>query len=169
MKTANYWIEKLELKDHPEGGYYKETYRSDEEIGDIALPKRYSKSRNVSTSIYYLLAKTDISKFHRLKTDETWHFYQGNALELFVIDAKGGLIRHLLGANYDEGEKLQITIERNQWFGARVRDAVGYALVGCTMAPGFHFDDFELAKRSNLIDQFPNHKDIISELTGKKT
>jgi len=165
MKTAEYWIERLNMESHPEGGYFKEMYRSMENISNKALPGRYNGDRSFATSIYFLLHEDKISGFHRLRSDETWHFYQGTTLELFVINKKANLERLLLGPDFDSGERLQITIPKNHWFGSRVVDQHNYTLAGCTVAPGFHFGDFELAARDALIQQFPQHERIISELT----
>ncbi len=165
MNDANYWIEKLNLEVHPEGGYFREFYRSDENIAMNALPDRYNGNRSFSTSIYFLLKGTQISNFHRIQSDETWHFYQGTTLKLFTLENDGTLTTRLLGNNLEEGESLQITIPRNNWFGGKVVDKNSFALLGCTVAPGFHFDDFELAKKQKLIDKFPRHKDLIGELT----
>jgi len=165
MNTAKYWIEKLELLKHPEGGYFKEVYRSDENIPDLALPDRYQGERSFATSIYFLLEGDEFSSFHRIQSDETWHFYVGYALELYVLSEEAKLTRHSLGRNLEFGEHLQVTIPRNSWFGGRVADPKGFALLGCTVAPGFHFDDFELADRKILLKQFPEHQQLISELT----
>jgi len=167
MKTAGYWIEKLQLEKHPEGGYYREVYRSEESIPADVLSVRYRGSRNLSTSIYFLLQGQEFSSFHKIQSDETWHFYQGSTLELFVLETVGNLTRYLMGQHLDNGENLQLTILRNQWFAARMIDKDSYALVGCTVAPGFHFDDFELAERSKLMTTFPQHKKLIEELTFK--
>jgi len=165
MKTAAQWIEKLGLKQHPEGGYYKEEYRSDEEIGKTQLPPRYNGARNFATSIYFLLKSNEFSSFHRIKSDETWHFYQGTQLELLVLKHDGTLVSYLLGDDFESGERLQITIPRNHWFAARVKQKLSFALLGCTVAPGFHFEDFELASRNQLTEQFPQHRNIIEKLT----
>lgn len=165
MDTSSYWIEKLNLVKHPEGGYFKEVYRSDENIPETSLPARYKDQRSFATSIYFLLNGDDFSSFHRIQSDETWHFYVGSALELFVLNEEGTLSSFLLGRNLDNGESLQVTIPRNHWFGARVVDPNSFALLGCTVAPGFHFDDFELAERTKLLKQFPDHGQIIKELT----
>lgn len=165
MNTSNYWIEKLKLEKHPEGGFFTELYRSSESINKNALPARYSGSRNFATSIYFLLEGGDFSAFHRLQSDEIWHFYQGTALELFVLSTDGELQHYLLGRDFDAGERLQAVITKDHWFAARVRDKAGYALVGCTVSPGFHFDDFELANQSKLIRQFPSHEKLVRELT----
>lgn len=165
MNTAQYWIDKLELKHHPEGGYFNEVYRAKEDIGESALPKRYAGTRSFATSIYFLLPGNEYSAFHRIKSDETWHFYQGGTLELFVLSKNGSLERHLMGSNYESGERFQLTIPRDHWFAARAVMKDSYALVGCTVAPGFHFEDFELADRKSLLQEFPQHTDIINELT----
>lgn len=165
MDKAGFWIEKLNLTRHPEGGYFGEAYRSDENVEERFLPDRYLGARNFATAIYFLLNGHEFSSFHRLLSDETWHFYEGATLQLFVLNEDGTLSKKLLGRNPDEGESLQITIGRNQWFAARVSDPAGYALVGCTVAPGFHFDDFELAERDKLLAQYPQHGQLIKELT----
>ncbi len=165
MNTVNYWIEKLELTKHPEGGYFKEVYRSDENMEESALPERYRGERAFATSIYFLLKGDEFSSFHRIQSDETWHFYVGSVLELNVLSIEGVLEKYLLGRELEKGELLQVTIPRNHWFGARVLDRNGFALLGCTVAPGFHFDDFELADREELLEQFPAHSEIIRELT----
>ena len=167
MKSSKYWISKLGLEKHPEGGYYKETYRAEELLDHRALPKRYSGNRCFATSIYYLLNEQEYSSFHRLQTDETWHFYLGTTMELLVIDLDGQLNQYLLGTDFDRGERLQITIPKNLWFAARMQNTKGYALVGCTMSPGFHFDDFELADQTSLIKQYSQHENLIRQLTVK--
>ena len=165
MNTANYWIEKLKLEKHPEGGNFREMYRSEEIIQKEALPDRYNGDRSVATSIYFLLNGNEFSSFHKILSDETWHFYTGTTLELVVLSGSGKLLYHLLGQNPEAGEHLQITIPRNHWFAGRVLEQNSYALLGCTVAPGFHFDDFELATRAQLIARYPNQKIIITELT----
>ena len=161
----HYWIEKLGLTKHPEGGYFREVYRSDEKLTQVSLPARYSGDRSIATSIYFLLGGKEFSSVHRIQSDETWHFYPGSTLELFVLDNLGKVTQYLLGQDIESGELLQVTILRNHWFGARVADKESFALLGCTVAPGFHFDDFELADRMKLTAEFPQHKAIINELT----
>jgi predicted cupin superfamily sugar epimerase len=165
MNTADYWIDKLSLKQHPEGGYYTEMYRADENISQTALPARYGGDRSFATSIYFLLKGNECSHFHRIQSDETWHFYQGTCLELFVLAKNGLLISHLLGPNFESGERFQVTIPKDHWFGAKVCNRDSYALLGCTVAPGFHFEDFELAERQKLIETYPQHSKLIQELT----
>lgn len=166
MKAASYWIEKLGLQKHPEGGWFKETYRSNETIKQSALPTNYNGNRNISTSIYYLLEGKDMSVFHRLKSDEIWHFYTGtSSIKITLISPEGKLTEHLIGTNPDYDEVFQFIIPKNHWFAAEPTNKSGYALVGCTVAPGFDFDDFEMAKREELIKQFPLHQECIKKLT----
>lgn len=157
-RTARYWIEKLKLSAHPEGGWFKETYRSNELIAKQALPKRFPESRNFSTAIYYLLEEGDFSAFHSIKSDEMWHFYDGMPLEIIEIDSTGILTKHMLGL-----ENLpQITIPANRWFAARPTGS--FTLVGCTVSPGFDFADFEMANKNELMKAFPLHKEIIATM-----
>ena len=165
MKTAEYWIDKLKLEKHPEGGYFREIYRSDEEIPATGLPSRYEGKRAFSTSIYYLLRSGEFSAFHRLKSDEIWHFYAGTSLRLFIITPEGEIYRHSIGNNPDQNEQLQVVIPRGNWFAASVALEGSYTLMGCTVAPGFDFGDFELGKRNELIEDFPSLKEIITAYT----
>ena len=165
MNTANYWIENLQMIKHPEGGYFKEVYRSGENIPEKALPERYQGNRSFATSIYFLLRGDEFSSFHRIQSDETWHFYVGSTLELHVLSKDGSLNTYLLGRDLEKGEHLQVTIPQNCWFGARVKNPESFALLGCTVAPGFHFDDFELGDRKKLLEEYPDHEKIIKELT----
>lgn len=162
---ARYWIEKLKLEPHPEGGYFRESYRSAEMMDAPCLPARFHGSRHFSTAIYFLLEERQFSAFHKIRSDETWHFYYGNALEIFVINPDNTLNRLLLGQNADAGQKLQLTVPANHWFAARIVSRSGYALVGCTVSPGFHFEDFELADKSRLLKEFPEHGALIRELS----
>ena len=162
---AKQYIDKLQLISHPEGGYFREVYRSDELISKVHLPNRYDSSRVFSTSIYFLLEGKQVSKFHRLNSDEQWHFYDGSALLLYTIDDSGRLYKSLLGNRIEDGTTFQVNIKRGTWFGAELFDKSSFALVGCTVAPGFDFDDFELGKRDDLINSFPEHHEIINKLT----
>ncbi|NIW80716.1 MAG: hypothetical protein GWN16_15195 [Calditrichae bacterium] len=165
-RNADYWIKKLNLSKHPEGGYFREVYRSPEKIGGESLPSRFEGDRVFATSIYFLLRGGEVSKLHRLKADETWHFYTGSSLTLFLIDERGKLSQIVLGPDYEKGEVFQTVIPHDCWFGAKVNDPNAYTLVGCTVAPGFEFGDFELAQRKDLLNRFPQHKNIIEQLTG---
>lgn len=164
MKDAAYWIKHLGLKAHPEGGYYKETYRATETVARGGLPARFGGDRNFSTAIFFLLGSEDISAFHRIKSDELWHFHAGTSLSIYVLSDHGLNVKRL-GSNLEAGESLQVVIPANAWFGAKVNETGGYTLAGCTVSPGFDFSDFELAKRSELTKTFPDHRDIIEQLT----
>lgn len=162
---AQKYIEKLHLEKHPEGGYFKEIYRSGEMILPEGLPSRFLKSRNISTSIYFLLEGKQVSNFHKLKSDEIWHFYDGSGVRIFVIDSSGDLSIHKLGRNFEDSEELQIVIKNNHCFAAELIDKNSFCLVGCTVSPGFDFDDFELGNRNELIDCFPQQKKLIERFT----
>jgi predicted cupin superfamily sugar epimerase len=165
MNTKEYWIQKLNLQRHPEGGYFNEVYRSDEEIKLEHLPSRYDGARNHSTSIYFLLTSDEFSAFHRIKSDETWHFYSGQAVKLHLIDKKGNYLSVKLGSNPESEEVFQFTIPLDVWFAASIEEPDSYALVGCTVSPGFHFDDFELGIREELIKMFPECEKVIKRFT----
>jgi uncharacterized protein len=163
--NAEGWIKHLGLTRHPEGGYYAATYKSDLTIAAAPLPPSFHGSRSASTAIYFLLAGTDFSALHRLASDELWHFYAGNSLVVYVIDPQGKLSELHLGNGPDAGEVFQAAVKAGCWFGSRLKDGNGFALVGCTVAPGFEFADFELAKRSKLTAAYPQHGKLIAELT----
>ncbi len=165
MKKAEYYINNLGLEKHPEGGWFKEVYRAEEETAAEHLPERYSGSRHYSTSIYFLLTTDTFSAFHRIRSDELWHFYEGSPVTIYMIDSAGNYSEVTLGRNIDNGEVLQCVIPYGVWFGAKVNAADSFCLVGCTVAPGFHFDDFELASRDKLTSDYPQHKEIIEKLT----
>lgn len=165
FNDAKYWIQRLNLKKHPEGGYFKETYRSAERVLAAHLPPRFGGDRCFSTSIYFLLESDDFSAFHRIKSDEVWHFYHGSSLILYRIDAEGMLFKTKLGNNLENGELFQVHIKAGNWFGARVSKPDSFALVGCTVAPGFEFSDFELGSSRDLIKLYPRHREIIEFLT----
>lgn len=150
---------KLDLLPHPEGGFYKETYRSEIETNY----KGFDGKRSVATGIYYLLGEGDFSAFHRIKSDETWHFYDGEALELFEITPEGELIKTFIGNQLLKGEKPQYTVKAGHWFASK--SSGSFSLVGCTVYPGFDFQDFELAEQASFIEEFPVHKLLIEKLT----
>lgn len=158
MQTAKYWIEKLGLQKHPEGGWFKEVYRSDD-----VCKNELEEERNCSTSIYYLLEGTDFSSFHRIKSDELWHYYTGTSgVEILWID--GDQVKtEKLGPNLEQQQHFQKVIPKEKWFAARLIDNTGFALVGCTVSPGFHFDDFELADK-NLAENYLELRDKIIHL-----
>jgi predicted cupin superfamily sugar epimerase len=163
MNKADFYIEYLNLKPHPEGGYFSEVYRSEEEI--TILPDRYSGSRCFSTSIYFLLKGKQVSNFHKLKSDEIWHFYDGSSVKIYTIDAGGNLNEIILGKQINDGDVLQTVIKRDHWFCAELINKNSFALVGCNVAPGFDFADFVPGARNELIKQFPRHKTLIESFT----
>jgi uncharacterized protein len=157
--TAETLIRHLGLQPHPEGGYYKETYRS-----GMLTTNDDGKQRSVQTAIYYLLTDGDKSHFHRIKSDELWFFHQGDALEISYIE--DGKIKHIvLGHASDRGETAQAMIPAHTWFGAKLKQDKGFALVSCTVAPGFDFADFEMAKRDELLTAYPDLRDEIMRFT----
>lgn len=151
-------VARLELKPHPEGGYFRETYRS---AGGALVPGM--GWRNHSTSIYYLLSEGDFSAFHRIRQDEIWHFYCGQPVSLHIMDETGSYELVQLGQNIGAGQKLQWVVPAGCWFAAEV--AVDYALVGCTVSPGFDFSDFELALRTTMLQLYPEHRNLIIRFT----
>jgi predicted cupin superfamily sugar epimerase len=165
MANAEVWIKSLKLLPHPEGGYYRETYRSDISIPDSELPDSYSGRRSAGTSIYYLLKGGQRSLLHRLKSDEIWHHYDGSPIVLSLIHEDGSYEEILLGKNIGEGEIPQVIIKGGTWFGAFPKNDDSYSLAGCTVTPGFDFDDFELAGRQVLLAKYPELESIIKRLT----
>jgi uncharacterized protein len=160
---ARYWIEKLGLKRHPEGGWFSENYRSDETIVSENLPSRYNESRSFCTSIYFLLESDNFSAFHKLKSDELWHFYDGSPLNVYRINNHGELFSDIL-SNTEKGLPF-LCIPRETWFAAEVSEKNSFTLIGCTVFPGFDYKDFELAERKSFISKFPQHSAIIKKLT----
>ena len=165
FKSAQYWIDKLQLITHPEGGYYRETYRSEIAIPKEALPAGFTGPRLVSTAIYFLLEGDNFSAFHRLRSDELWHFYAGSPITVHVIEPDGGSSEIQLGGDPDAGGVLQAVVRAGRWFASRVRNPKTFALAGCTVAPGFDFADFEMAKRAELVRLYPQHRRLIESLT----
>jgi predicted cupin superfamily sugar epimerase len=165
MQDAQYWIDTLKLERHPEGGYFRETYRSHLGISRSALPKSFGGDRSVSTAIYFLLQAQDFSAFHRIASDEMWHFYAGGPLSVHVIDASGTSSALRLGPNPERGEVFQAVVPAGCWFGSCLAEQDAFALVGCTVAPGFDFSDFEMGERSSLLAAYPQHGALIQRLT----
>jgi predicted cupin superfamily sugar epimerase len=165
MPSADYWIKKLNLQPHPEGGHYRESYRSSGIIEAPGLPN-YFGSRNFATTIYYLLKGDEFSAFHRLKSDEVWHYYDGCSLNFQIIQKDGAILTKVLGKNIEDGESLQQVIPADHWFAATPTDKGSFSLVGCAMAPGFDINDFEMGLKEELIKQFPQHEELIQLLTN---
>ena len=165
MHPAEYWIKHLDLRPHPEGGFYKETYRSAEKIQLCGLPSRFDAPKSFSTAIYFLLRTQDRSLFHRIKSDELWHFHYGSTLHIYVLNNQN-LTIFKLGPHVEEGDSLQVAVPANCWFGARLITPNAYTLASCTVAPGFDFKDFEMAEAVALRSEFPDHSKIIGEPTN---
>lgn len=150
---------------HPEGGYFKETYRSEISADVKALPQKFKSSRNFCTAIYFLLTSDNFSVFHRIKQDEIWHFYCGSPISLHVLSKDGSYKKHLIGQNLEKGEVPQFVVKAGDWFASEVQVPNSYALAGCTVSPGFDFADFEMVERKELLQKYPLHDKIISRLT----
>ena len=159
MKSKDYWIEHLNMDDHPEGGYFKETYRSAEKVIN-----RNGQARSASTGIYFLLTSDNFSAFHKIESDEMWHFYDGAALSVYVIHGTGELEILKIGNDIEKGEQLQAIVPAGCWFASKVDAPNSYSLVGCTVSPGFDFEDFVLAKADELIKAYPKHEKVIRSL-----
>lgn len=164
-RDSKYWIEKLSLIPHREGGHFSEIYRCDES----AIVKRVGEAsdvkRNFSTAIYFLLRSGEMNALHRIKSDEVWHFYDGSPLIVYEIDPDGNLKENILGLNAEKGERPVIVIKAGNWFCAELMETDSFTLAGCTVSPGFDFEDFELANRSELSESFPQHKEFIEKFT----
>lgn len=158
-------VQKLDMNSHPEGGFYKETYRSEGVIPQQILSKEFKGERNYCTAIYFLLTSDNFSAFHKINQDEIWHYYEGSSLFVHVIDLEGKYHRYSVGINLDEGELPQLAVPAGCWFASSVKKEDSYSLVGCTVSPGFDFDDFELGDKKDLIQQFPEYKDVITQYT----
>jgi len=158
MKTKQYFIEKLHLEEHIEGGSFTNTYQADYNIQD-----RNGNTRPSATSIYFLLEAGDFSAFHRLQADEIWYYHYGATFTIYAIDLEGKLHAFKLGSNLDAGEQLQVIVPRGWIFGSRVEKDFG--VVGCMVTPGFDYRDFELLKQADLLRDYPQHEQIIREMT----
>jgi predicted cupin superfamily sugar epimerase len=165
INSIDHIIKELKLEPHPEGGYFKETYRSLGTINDENLEAGYEGKRNYSTCIYFLLTSDNFSAFHRIKQDEIWHFYDGSPIRLHILTALGIHSVHIIGRDFKNGETPQIVVPGGCWFAAEVINKNSYSLVGCTVSPGFNFKDFELKSRQELVSLFPDKEELISKLT----
>jgi predicted cupin superfamily sugar epimerase len=155
-------VEELGLLPHPEGGFYRETYRSSESIPEAGLPARFQGERSLSTAIYFLLGPGDFSAFHRIRSDETWHYYTGSCgLHIHVICHDGNYRLIRLGPRSAAGETFQATVPAGAWFASEPADPAGFALVGCTVAPGFDFRDFEMAEAGPLAAAHPGLAELV--------
>jgi len=155
-------VDKFNLLPHPEGGFYKETYRSEGKTAH--LPSTFIGERSYSTAIYFLLDKGNFSAFHRIKSDECWHFYAGETLLIYVIHKNGAMETIKLGNNFEDGEVFQAVVPANCWFASEPAPTSNFSFVGCTVAPGFDFKDFELATTAQLSLSYPAHHTLIKRL-----
>jgi len=165
MLTAESIIRLLDLKPHPEGGYYREIYRSDEILPPDALPARYLGPRSFSTGIYYLLTPGDRSVMHRVKSDETFHFYMGDPAEILKLYPNGTGEVVEIGLDLEKGMAPCVTIEKNVWQGQKLKEGGRFVLFGTTVSPGFEFEDFEFGDRALLQAEYPAFKERIEALT----
>ena len=164
MSVTDQLIQKYNLEPHPEGGWYKQTYKSNEQTAAKALPERFNGDRAFSTAIYFLLEQEDFSAFHRIKSDECWHFYAGDPLLIYIIDHNGELRIISVGNDFKQGQSFQYVVPANCWFASRPAPGSEYCFVGCTVSPGFEFEDFELASAAELSAIYPEHTKIIVQL-----
>jgi uncharacterized protein len=167
MQDALHWIRKLGLKEHPEGGFYRELYRSNDVVDGNHLKVKRQGTRNLATSIYYLLKSGEKSLLHRLKSDETWYYHYGSPFYLYCIDSQGDLREVKIGPNIENHEQLQYTIPEGTIFGGLVHGQDTYCLAGCMVSAGFSFEDFQLLSREYMLEQYPKHRDIILTLTAE--
>ncbi|WP_299625875.1 cupin domain-containing protein [uncultured Tenacibaculum sp.] len=163
--TAQEIVNKFDLTQHPEGGYFKETYRSDGIIKNENLSESFIGDRNHSTGIYFLLTSDSFSAFHKINQDEMWHFYLGTTLKLHMISPEGEYSFVLIGNDILNNEVPQFVVPAQYWFAAEVVNENSFSFTGCTVAPGFDFNDFVLPERKVLIELFPQHEEIITRLT----
>ena len=152
---------------HPEGGYFVQSYKSTEKIKRQHLPDRFSGDRPISTAIYFLLENGNFSSFHRIKSDECWHFYAGQTLLIYVIQSDGDMKITRLGNDILSGEVFQYVVPAGCWFASEPGPATDYSFVGCTVSPGFDFADFELANAKILMELYPQHAAIVQRLCRK--
>lgn len=160
--SAHYFIDKLNLKEHPEGGYYTSTFRGEDTIAlrDVERP--------IYTSIYFLLRSQDISHLHRLQSDELWYYHGGSSLTVHMIYPDGTYEAKKLGLNLEGGEVPQVAVPKNTIFGSSVDDPDTFSLVGCMVAPGFDFADFELFTQAELLADYPQHEEVIRKMAYEK-
>jgi predicted cupin superfamily sugar epimerase len=163
-QRVQYWVDKLQLEPHPEGGFYKENYRSSISFPAEEFGLSTSGQREIATSIYFLLPFGNNSRFHRLAFDELWYFHDGDPISVHTLIPEKGLVTYTLGLNPEENQHLSCLIPAQTIFGAEVSTKDGFALVSCVVSPGFNFQDFEMLHAKDLIEAFPQEKNIIEQL-----
>lgn len=161
--TADDLIEHFSLLKHPEGGYYREVYRSEKTLNN--LPSPFNGSRNYLTSIYFMLKSEDKSLFHRLSADEIWYFHLGTALKFYLLDPEGNLKTFILGSDFRKGEMLQVIAPANHYMAAEVIEEDSFTFISCAVAPGFDFVDFEMGDKKSMTQDYPSHAEIIDRFT----
>lgn len=166
MTTAQDIINKFNLQPHPEGGYFEETYRSKGEIPNEALSQEYKDSRNYSTAIYFLLTSDQFSAFHKIKQDEIWHFYKGSPIRIHMISAQGVYSNVVVGRDLSVGQVPQYVIKGGVWFAAEVVEKDSFSFVGCTVSPGFDFQDLDMPRREFLLGKYPELEEVILKFTN---
>ncbi|PJJ80090.1 cupin domain-containing protein [Mucilaginibacter auburnensis] len=158
IEDAHYWVKHLHLHPHPEGGFYKEVYRSAKQV----TRNPAGGLKQALTSIYYLISGKDFSGFHKIESDEIWYFHKGIPFHIHVIDSNGVLTTHELSD--EPSGNMQVIVEAGQWFAAELTDQSGYGLASCAVAPGFEFTEFKMAKKAEVIEQYPHHAEIFERL-----
>ncbi len=158
------WIQALGLEPHPEGGFFKVTYRSEITAGKENLPDNFSGERVLGGSIYYLLIGNDFSALHTLQQDELWAFHDGTGLILDLLDGEGNHTQKSLGNNPASGDQPQVLVPAGALFGASVRNG-GFALVSCITIPGFDYADWDMPARKTLLEAYPQHGELVTKLT----
>jgi len=166
MMNAEEIIQLLGLQPHPEeGGYFSETYKCEEGIPRKALPERYHSRRSFGTAIFYLLTPDTFSQLHRLESDEIFHFYLGDPVTMLQLRPDGDSQLLTLGQDIAAGQRLQVVVPRGTWQGSFLNEGGEFALLGCTVAPGFEYADYETASRADLLKEYPEQSDLIVRLT----
>jgi predicted cupin superfamily sugar epimerase len=167
MPTAEELIALLRLQPHPrEGGYFRETYRSGDVLPAAALPPHYRGQRCAGTAIYYLLTPNTCSALHRLGSDEIFHFYLGGPVRMLQLFPDGQGKEIILGPDLLQGQSVQVVVPRGVWQGSVLEPGGDFALLGCTVAPGFEYADYESAGRADLLARYPDFKELITRLTA---
>jgi len=164
LNSAEDYINRLKLIPHPEGGFYAETIRSRLELDADMLAMSHGGKRNLFTSIYFLLKHEQKSKFHRLKSDEIWYYHDGGSLIIHLLKPDGSYESIPFGRELEAGEQLQVLIPAGTWFGAEVTQG-DYVLMGCLVAPGFEFTDFEIGDRSKLLETYSAYRGLLDRLS----
>ena len=164
-KEIEILVNQYDLLPHPEGGFYRETYRSSQEIPVSWTRIEKPHQRSLSTAILFLITGGNFSAFHRIRSDEVWHFYSGQSLWVHELSPEGIYTCTSLGNKPELGQLFQYVVPAGHWFASEVAAGGSYSLVGCTVSPGFDFADFELANREELLQTYPEQTALIKRLT----